>query len=81
MIVIVIVGELLLVDVIDGLHEPLNADDPLSLPDREEDGVDSELDVTLELAPNDSVDVGVADDDGDSEGVGEVVGSDVIDVD
>ncbi len=81
MIVIVIVGELLLVDVNDGLHEPLNVDDPLSLPDGDEDGVGSELGDTLELAPSDSVDVGVANDDGDSEGVGEVVGSDVIDVD
>ncbi len=81
MIVIVIVGELLLVDVNDGLHEPLNVDDPLSLPDEEEDGVGSELGVTLELAPNDRVEVGVAGNDGDSEGVGDVVGSDVIDVD
>ena len=53
MIVIVIVGELLLVAVNDGLHEPLNVDNPLSLPDGEEEGVDSEVGVTLELAPND----------------------------
>ena len=43
--------------------------------------VDSALGVSLALAPIAIVDVGVADDDGDSEGVGEVVASDVIDVD
>ena len=78
------VGELLLVTIIDILHELLNV--AVSLPEGEEEGVGSELGVTLALLPNEIVDGGVGEgvgdvvsnDDGDCEGDGVLVSSDEI---
>ena len=68
------VGELLLVTITDILHELLNV--AVSLPEGEEEGVGSEVCVTLALPPNEIVDGGVGEDEGDWEGVGDIVSND-----
>ncbi len=78
---VVVVTETLELAVGETVLEAVGESEPVSALEGVAERVDTALGETLELAPSDSVDVGVADDDGDSEGVGEVVASDVIDVD